>query len=722
MKKILQSWKIWLENQTNPVPNYSSFENFISDVEKSTGLDPETQKDASATIASIDKEITGNIKSSCRCVDRSESKLSVQEIKKIINDYYKDQIFSTEEMNDTCDEKTQRAIMQFQANTGAEQDGCVGDETEGKMVEAGLLKKLTITKGSNYSSSSDTPTSSTDDNVVLDPNVSVSSATGTGGVTITVIKANQEGPKPNSRLKLPNFQGYGRDTSNYDVVNKKYQRRSNNRENDAYFVNGINVGDYLRNKPGIAVLSGRPHKQFGTKILAVALAAAGLAAQKYVSDQGIKRSGGESRLADVSLGRCINKAERDKDPSVPCIMGGWGKQIGHYRWGHQSGLEADMSFYKKSGPPKSWKPADVGFKNFDYERNCAFMENLLQNEKVEMIIIGTKVLRGMQSWIKKNGLQSQFSNILSSAKIGPDSKGGHDNHYHIRLHIPSGSPNMKQYKKMSKNQKSAVGQKGSKTLASLPKERSKYSFILGTVDGKIIASQNEKSEFYGASIQKPITALAQLIQYKNDAKNKLNNKEVEMLLSYSKGSEGSNRVNRRISPGNRAGSYQRQGSIGVGKIDPAILRQILSVFDIRNQKFTYGKSNNKQSSLDYYKFLSGLERMTTGRSKNKIEKAFAAKYESEMKQIISALKKRRYASHIKNGFQSAGITNFWGKGGRASGSLNYGIVVSGKYVIVIYTRFSEEKYKTPGYNKTGAGGEHTKKMFDVIKYLVSKMR
>jgi hypothetical protein len=255
------------------------------------------------------------------------------------------------------------------------------------------------------------------------------------------------------------------------------------------------------------------------------------------------------------------------------------------------------------------------------------------------------------------------------------------------------------------------------------KEAGKYSYILGTIAGDIIESHNPNTEFYGASIQKPIAALAQLIQYKNDSARKLNDKEIGMLLSYSKSSEGSNRVNRRISPGNRSKSYERgEGATEVGKIDPAILRQILRVFDISNQKFTYGRSNNKQSALDYYKFLSGLERMTTGKPRNKAEEEFAEKYEPEMKQVIGALKKRRYAAHIKNGFRSAGITNFWGKGGRASGSLNYGIVIDGKYVLVIYTRFSEEKYGTPGYNKTGAGGTHTAKMFTIIKKLVNKIK
>ena len=47
------------------------------------------------------------------------------------------------------------------------------------------------------------------------------------------------------------------------------------------------------------------------------------------------------------------------------------------------------------------------------------------------------------------------------------------------------------------------------------KHGDKFGFVFGTVDGKIIESYNESAQFYGASMNKTLAALVQLITYKN---------------------------------------------------------------------------------------------------------------------------------------------------------------------------------------------------------------
>lgn len=725
MKNIFDKWRLFKEVLASDSEE-SEYEKAISSAETAAGLDPEAQKAAAAEKPKQKTSTSGTIKSSCNCVDSSESGLSVEEIKKLINKYYTeknpDPSFKKLNVDNDCNLETQKAIMQFQADTGAEQDGCVGDETEGKMVEAGLIDKSTSPQ--SYSAAGAAAGTAAASATSPSSASSIGAAT-SSAVTVTVIKSNVKGPSPHYRVVKNNYQGYGRDTSDYDVDKGKKNAKSGNTENDAYFVDGINVGDAIRGKPGLAVLSGRRHKQFGTKILAAVLIAAGAEASNYVIEKGLKRNRGEARLADTSLGRCINKRERAKDPSLPCIMGGWGPGLGRHRWGHQSGLEADLSYYKISGPPESWKPADVGFKNFDYERNCAFTESLLKSEKVEMVLMGARVITAMQKWVRKNGLESVFPNVLSSPKIGKDSKGGHDNHYHLRLHIPSNSPNMRQFKQMLKNKTTGMTKGKSSLMAKLPEEKSKYSFVLGTIDGRVILSHNANQKFHGASIQKPVAALVQMIQYKNDPNKKLTAKELKHLLGYERsgknlGFQMSNRVNRAIS-WRRSGQKfysSESGGKDLGRISRTSMKQVLSNFGITNIDFV--QSQNKQSALDYFKFLAGISRMISGKSKNQQEKQFAQEHKQELETIKQFTTYLR--SNEKKAFSSMGINNYWGKGGRNGGSLNYGIVIDNKYVIVVYTRFSNAKYGTEEYKTTAAGGTDTNKMLSIFKHLIAKIK
>lgn len=666
----------------------SAYEEFISSIEKTAGLDPEKQK----KIAKAEKEKEDpscKIKTACNCLDRSETSLEISEIQEILNKYFA----STGEtiklnISGECDLETQKAIMRFQKNTGIECDGCVGDQTHSKMLELKLTEKA-ITA---YVPASDASTVVDDS---IEGTVLYSATAGTSGGTIS-IKSNDPSRPYGYKKEIP-----------------------------AGLYNGVDFSRELNHKD-LRIRS--QHRWYwGNPVLLKAIKDAADAVSKNFPDQSgkgvatlwsVSSKTGGPKLADATTGRYHNS--------------------------HQTGLDCDIGFYQATDKAipgtlntytkaqrNAFKKSKKDLHNlsisrlFDMPRNITFLDHLVRNPAIKLVFIDQPIIGAMRRWLEENDTENKFSILLSELKKGKGGKVyepgmmGHHNHYHVRAEFPPGSPTMKEFKKM----RLAATKSEVKYIPVTTKDLNKYSFYFGTVDGRLIDSHNANTEFYGASIQKPIAALAQLIQYKNDSSRRLNDKEIGMLLSYTKDSEGSNRVNRGISPGRWPRSYERgKGASEVGKIDRAILRQILSVFDISNQKFTYGGSNNKQSPLDYYKFLSGLTRMTTGRPKNKAEEDFAEKYGPEMKQVIEALKKRVYAPHIKNGFRSAGITNFWGKGGRASGSLNYGIVIDDEYVLVIYTRFSEEKYGTPGYNKTGSGGEHTGKMFTIIKSLVDKIK
>lgn len=731
MKNIFDKWRLFKEVLA-PDSEESEYEKAISSAETAAGLDPEAQKTAAAEKPKQKTSTSGTIKSSCNCVDSSESGLSVKEIKKLINKYYTeknpDPSFKKLNVDNDCNLETQKAIMQFQADTGAEQDGCVGDETEGKMVEAGLIDKPTIPQSySAAGTAAAAPAGSTN-------SAPISAAVGsaTGGVTIA-IKASTTGSKPH-RIVGPNYHGYGVDS--HDTSRKTGKAQTPNTANDAYIINPVWFGDVITSSH-IGMRKILKRKQYGHPALAKIISSAADSTGEIKP----ARDGGVALVSGVSLGGpdfpCYNQKDIDKNPNTPCVQGGWGvgtkaikyhkNQTGGHRFGHQSGLEADISYYRNSGLGSKYWKVPGRWKEFDYERNLAFAEALLGNNQIELVLIGKDMVRPLIRWVEKNNRQEQFPKAYASLKsrnsgaLKGDSTGGHNDHFHVRMKFPDNSfQNMKQFKlSVSKNNatKQEVG-KTSNLMAKLPEDKSKYSFILGTVDGNIIASHNPNKEIYGASIQKPIAALVQMVQYKQDKNKKLNDKELGMLLSYNKTFRGSNEVNRAISRnfrGNRPFYKERT----LGKIDPRIMRQVLGIFGIKNTKFVY--SNNKQSSLDYYKFLSGLARMKNKKFKNNQEKEFAALYGEEIDKIFKFT--TYIPSNIKKRFNDIGINNFWAKGGRANGALNYGIIIDDKHVLVVYTRFGPGgKLGSAEHAATGRGGAHTNMMLSIVKNLFDKIK
>lgn len=84
------------------------------------------------------------IKETCNCLDSSESSLTLFQIQNFLNKngyakYFEKKTFSTGQADGICGPETQAAILAFQKDNKIECDGCVGDETEGKMKELGLV-------------------------------------------------------------------------------------------------------------------------------------------------------------------------------------------------------------------------------------------------------------------------------------------------------------------------------------------------------------------------------------------------------------------------------------------------------------------------------------------------------------------------------------------------------------------------------------------------------
>jgi murein L,D-transpeptidase YcbB/YkuD len=121
-------------------PETSVYKDFISSIEKSAGLDPKEQEKKAKEQEKEDSNC--KIKTACNCLDRSETSLEISEIQEILNKYFASVGESIKlDVSGECDLETQKAIMRFQKKTGIECDGCVGDETHGKMLDLKLTEK-----------------------------------------------------------------------------------------------------------------------------------------------------------------------------------------------------------------------------------------------------------------------------------------------------------------------------------------------------------------------------------------------------------------------------------------------------------------------------------------------------------------------------------------------------------------------------------------------------
>lgn len=663
-------------------------------------------------------KVAGTIKHRCKCVDNSESSLPVSRIKELINKYYDStSAFKQLDINDACDLKTKKAIMQFQADTGCEQDACVGDETEMAFVKAGVLEKKT------KSTVNDAPGANTP--VAGGP---VGGVSGFSSGQCISIKANKVGKAPN-RKAPNNYHGYGRNShpKNGGII-----------ADDAYMVNGVYFGDIISGAPGIAMRPQPKIKQYGNPLLAnIIKAAAGAAQKRY------PRDGGEAWIGSVALGTCWNKKERKKDPSLPCIQGGWGPRsggapnTGTHRYGHQSGLEADVTFYRTKGGSAWWNPVSYKFSTFDYGRNAVFTETLLASSQIEMVLVGYRITKAMQEWIRKNKLEGDFPNIMAEKKLGRAAGSGHDDHYHVRAYFPEGSPNMKQFMAAiksgglpaastpalaSKTTKAAAGPARFKQLAAKSLEeikkiypgRSQLSYTFGTIDGRIIEQYNQDTLFYGASMPKTMLGLAHLVTFKGSSQ--ITDKELTGMLTYWARTKGnypkSNVVARGISSRYTGGKGLRRR--GLGKLTPQQVREVSKYFGITRSTFQFGGGMNKQTAKDSFLFFAGLARMDQERFNSRdLLRNFYFENTDEVKKLIATQKKRTYNRRVS---PSGALSRpHWGKGGLYNGAVNFVFVIDGKYVVSVFTQARGRTQKGSARQKINAEG------YDLMNAVIYKL-
>ena len=329
--------------------------------------------------------------------------------------------------------------------------------------------------------------------------------------------------------------------------------------------------------------------------------------------------------------------------------------------------------------------------------------------------------------LKRMALDLRRSGKIKNYKL-------HEDHIHIRANFPSNTITDKQYLARGltgpsvEEIKARADKKSREKVENLKKEfdgsgerGGLIGFVFGRVNGQIIDSFNSKKRFYGASVNKPIAALVQLIKYKNNKEKQLTDEEMKFLLAYkgksvrekyasTPGWDMANKINRILAGGDREKDrvYNReQNKAELGTISQNDGKFLRKYFKMKNSGFTYGGSSNRQTPEDAFNFFATLERMRrlkdTDLSNNanlSEEQRFYKKYKEEIDRVITI---QRMRVHKKQNTMGTGIPNSkWGKGGKAGNSLNI-IFVVGDYVLVVYTAVDGSKPKFAGSDGKYAG-------------------
>jgi len=231
-----------------------------------------------------------------------------------------------------------------------------------------------------------------------------------------------------------------------------------------------------------------------------------------------------------------------------------------------------------------------------------------------------------------------------------------------------------------------------------------YSYVFGTIDGDVIDSHNPNKLFYGASSNKPILALLNLMMC-NNPENKgkcqcLESAELQALLTYSgsrKSAFGgdSNAVNRALSGKVKRGSKGRKRNYAISRAkelcrpkNNAEASKFLGELGLDpNMKIRWGGGNNKQSAIGYYKFLALLMN-----PESHIKGAAQTILQWMSKEGRTDREHRgRFLVHLKHlQRMGLGVSSIFGKGGFAGSANNSAMIIDNKYIFALFSSVNRD--------------------------------
>lgn len=421
-----------------------------------------------------------------------------------------------------------------------------------------------------------------------------------------------------------------------------------------------------------------------------------------------------------------------------------GKLTGHKS--HREGLDMDIAIPLKAGGMstrdskrgRSWEFKKVKPEEIDAERALALVRHSAASN-AEYVFLDRKLIKEISnkadSMIKDGGMEQKEYDSLFGVKGG---KGvvrhwpGHGDHFHIRLHAskPQPEPQSAVEDFEQEVETSLQDTELQKKVDELKPERNivetsevkdapegyNHSYTFSRVGSATpLEEYNSDAKFYGASMQKPILALMNLITQPKDSKQRLNEADLDRLISYhGTGEEDSNTINKRIA----------------GYTNNEKAAEWLKNLGLENQTIRRMRHGNEQTSYGYTKFLSQLMNYKNHPYLSQYPEASEAVLSRIMSNSTRAEKGSRGSHEAKNfeqirkmvnkelGYEA--IESMHGKGGRAFGARNFAFVVkptnsSEQYIFTMYTQDPDKRGTAPRERYTRSHRITAQKLAEMIR-------
>ena len=249
-----------------------------------------------------------------------------------------------------------------------------------------------------------------------------------------------------------------------------------------------------------------------------------------------------------------------------------------------------------------------------------------------------------------------------------------------------------------------------------------HSFIVGDLkSGGSVYKQHQPNIItgHGASMNKPILALVQLMKYKDQPTKQLTNEELKNMLAYYNTLGGSNyiakvasnRIEQRDRRGRLIRSVQRKLKrtgfpLGVVlKSDTEKYLQQLGLNPKMGIRFKPG--DNKQSARDYFDFMRLIhdkEKIAELGIKDEVNKVLYFMTRTGL-EVGGDRESKRWPGYVR-ALEEAGysISSLYGKGGLIKKRFHYSLVINNQYLVSMYTKTKPGVmlYKAGGLNSDEA--------------------
>ena len=673
---------------------------------------------------------------SCNCVARSESDLEIRNVQNFLANVYgigssgltvsfSGQFGTAGEgfADGVCGPETRKFIMRFQREYEEEElcvDGCVGEDTEAAMhafnkqmfkfdAFEDFVEKGERSQGKTALKQVDTKTNAKTDSSNKSHGASSWFNASTARSFTSVSPGVGDTASPNSNATIS--------------IKGRIHTHGSKKKEDLIpgLINAANIHDELEQTGLFKVRKNR--LPWGNPHLSTAVIAAARAVDKINSSK-------------VGI------------PIVGNISSEEGGPIGASA-SHQVGLDLDCSFYNHKQMNTWFEVNEQNFNHlFDIPRNVVFMHNLVKNPNVKYIFIDKEIKR-LISFNLRNIKLSRITNaeqitaqdlykvkiktLWNSIKDSPKlhHEDHHADHYHIRVRHPKNSMYLNNYLRSLRKKKTSsfrsTSTEGLKEIEKLKfKHADKFGFVFGTVDGKVIESYNERAQFYGASMNKTMAALVQLIIYKDSKEQQLTDRELSGILSYRYGAPNTNKVNRSISAKYKGSDdYKRPHGQQPGRITHKQIGNIAKIFKVKKSKFLWASESgdNLQTPEDTFNFFAALARMNNGNPKGDLEIDFYEENHEAVERIIKATKNRKHNprwTKAGHGTQTLQKLGFWGKGGLWAGAINLSVVINDTHVLTIYSRMGRWTRESSSGKKSSINNQGFSVLRNIIRDLMMK--